>query len=106
MKSIRHSLWLVVIRQRSRSAGSAVVVILVLLSIMVIYSLAAAQSVLRLKEEIRHFEKKQLEKFQKPARSLSDLSRSTKPDCLCALRIVNLSDHRTALEVGPSRIQV
>ena len=54
-------------------SGSAVVVILVVLSIMLIYSVAMARSVLRLKEEIRHFERKQLQKFNTPARSVAVL---------------------------------
>ncbi|MBI1840002.1 MAG: hypothetical protein HYR88_04010 [Verrucomicrobia bacterium] len=54
-------------------------VILILLSIMLIYSLAAAQSVLRLKEEIRHFEKKQIERLRHPT-SRTSLSRHAVPE--------------------------
>ena len=63
-------------------SGSAVVVVLVVLSIMLIYSVATARSVLRLKEEIRHFERKELEKFKTPARSVAGLGISPRPEGL------------------------
>jgi Tfp pilus assembly protein PilX len=54
-------------RQRVQARGTTLIVVMVLLVVMCVFMLCAAQSIFLVKRELQLIEKKQLQRYEKPA---------------------------------------
>lgn len=57
------------LRRRVEERGSALIVVMVLLAIMCVIMLCTTQSIFLVKRELKLIEKKQLQRYEKPAAS-------------------------------------
>jgi signal transduction histidine kinase len=55
------------LRRRVQERGTALVVVIVLLAIMCVFMLCTTQSLFLVKRELQLIEKKQLQRYEKPA---------------------------------------
>ena len=57
------------LRKRVQERGTALIVVMVLLAIMCVFMLSTTQSIFLVKRELQLIEKKQLQRYEKPAPS-------------------------------------
>jgi hypothetical protein len=57
------------LRKRVQERGTALIVVMVLLAIMCVFMLCTTQSIFLVKRELQRIEKKQLQRYEKPAAS-------------------------------------
>jgi type II secretory pathway component PulK len=56
-------------RKRFQERGTALIVVMVLLAIMCVFMFCTTQSIFLVKRELQQIEKKQLQRYEKPAAS-------------------------------------